>query len=94
MQDRCGRSRCDVFLSQEAGLADLRPIDPLVSRYPQPLSAERARFEAQQARRKAVRLPKGHPYRSLPTWFPYGLARILARSAVSSRPDDRIAAPS
>ena len=66
---------------------DVRPVDPLVSRYPLPLSAERARHEAHQARRKGLKLPKGHPYRWLPTFVPYGTARILARSAASSRPE-------
>lgn len=75
-------------------MGGVRPIDPVVSRYPMPLSAERARFEALQARRKAARLPKGHPYRWLPTWIPYGMARMLSRSAASSRPDHHIAEPS
>jgi hypothetical protein len=65
---------------------EVRPIDPLVSRYPMPLSAERARYEALQARRKGLKLPKGHPYRWLPTFVPYGAARLLSRSAASSRP--------
>ncbi len=66
---------------------EVRPVDPLVSRYPLPLSAERARHEAIQARRKGLKLPKGHPYRWLPTFVPYGMARLLSRSAASSRPD-------
>jgi len=69
-----------------AAVNDLRPIDPLVSRYPLPLSAERARREAMQARRNRLKLPKGHPYRWLPTWVPYGLARTLSGSARSSLP--------
>jgi len=69
-------------------VTDLRPVDPLVSRYPLPLSAERARREAMQARRNRLKLPKGHPYRWLPTWVPYGLARTLSGSARSSLPSD------
>jgi len=73
---------------------DVRPIDPLVSRYPMPLSAERARHEASQARRHGLRLPKGHPYRSLPLWVPYEVARVLSRSAASSRPATHMPEPS
>ncbi len=66
-------------------MAEVRPVDPLVSRYPLPLSVERARHEAIQARRKGLRLPKGHPYRWLPTFVPYGVARLLSGSAASSQ---------
>lgn len=70
-------------------MGDVRPIDPLVSRYPLPLSAERARHEAGKARRNGLVLPKGHPYRWLPLWVPYGVARVLSASAPSSRPAAR-----
>lgn len=55
----------------------LQPFDPAVSNYPLPMSAKRARFEAKNARRQGLLLPKGHPYRWLPTWTPYGLARFI-----------------
>lgn len=58
----------------------IRPVDPAVSIYPLPMSARRARFEARNARRHRLRLPKGHPYRSLPTWLPYKLAILISRS--------------
>lgn len=53
------------------------PIDPDISRYPQPMSARRARFEAKRARTHRVRLPKGHPYALAPTWTPYPLAQLV-----------------
>jgi hypothetical protein len=65
----------------------LRPYDPIVSLYPLPLSPERARDEAKRARRLGKKLPLGHPYRGLPLWLPYGLARLINRSASSSKPD-------
>lgn len=74
-----------VLLSGDRVVA-VRPIDPLVSRYPLPLSAQRAKHEASQARRNHVALPKGHPYRWLPLWVPYGLARFISRSSPESRP--------
>ncbi len=42
------------------------------------MSAKRAQFEARNARRQRLTLPKGHPYRRLPVWVPYGLAKLLA----------------
>ncbi len=42
------------------------------------MSARLARHEARNTRRLNVRLPKGHPYRMLPVWIPYPLARTLA----------------
>lgn len=46
--------------------------------YHRPMSARLARHEARNTRRLNVRLPKGHPYRMLPVWIPYPLARALA----------------
>ncbi len=54
-----------------------RPVDPVVSNYPLPMSARRARFEARRAKRNRLMLPKGHPFSGVPTWFPYSLARLL-----------------
>jgi len=67
--------------------AKLRPHDPIVSVYPLPLAAQEARDEARKARRLRKRLPPGHPYRRLPLWMPYGLARLIAGSDPSSRPN-------
>jgi len=64
----------------------LRPHDPIVSVYPLPLDAMLARDEAHKARRLRKRLPPGHPYRRLPLWMPYWLARFINGSAPSSRP--------
>lgn len=64
----------------------LRPHDPIVSIYPLPLDAALARDEAAKARRLRKRLPPGHPYRRMPLWTPYWLARLIAGSAPSSRP--------
>ncbi len=64
----------------------LRPHDPIVSIYPLPLDAALAREEAQKARRLRKKLPPGHPYRKLPLWTPYWLARLISNAAPSSRP--------
>ncbi|SHG05738.1 hypothetical protein SAMN02745157_3482 [Kaistia soli DSM 19436] len=61
-------------------MTSVSPVDPAVSIYPLPMSARRARFEARNARRHRLKLPKGHPYRSLPIWIPYKLAIIISRS--------------
>ena len=61
-------------------MTSVRPVDPAVSIYPLPMSARRARFEAKNARRHRLTLPKGHPYRSLPVWVPYTLAILISRS--------------
>ena len=60
-------------------MSDLRPYDPAVSQYPLPMSSKRAQFEARNARRLRVQLPKGHPYRRIPAWLPYSVARVMAR---------------
>ncbi|HWJ72942.1 MAG TPA: hypothetical protein VNX29_07235 [Kaistia sp.] len=58
---------------------ELRPFDPAVSQFPLPMSAKRAQFEARNARRQRLHLPKGHPYRRVPVWMPYGVAKILCK---------------
>lgn len=64
---------------------NLRPYDPAISNFPLPMSAKRARFEARNARRQRLLLPKGHPYRWLPIWVPYGIARFVSRSESRGR---------
>lgn len=64
----------------------LEPTDPIVSVYPLPLDVKRARDEANRARRLGKKLPIGHPYRGLPLWLPYWLARLINGSAASSKP--------
>ncbi|SHG90894.1 hypothetical protein SAMN02745157_5049 [Kaistia soli DSM 19436] len=64
----------------------LVPSDPIVSVYPLPMDAKRAKDEAVRARRLGKRLPVGHPYRRLPLWVPYWLARLINNSAPSSKP--------
>lgn len=49
------------------------------TRYPEPMSARRARYEAGRARHYGVVLPAGHPYSELPLWVPYLVARVWAR---------------
>lgn len=71
---------------QSTGSQPLLPDDPIVSVYPLPLDGTRARDEAARARRLGKKLPVGHPYRRLPLWVPYGLGRLINRSAASSRP--------
>lgn len=53
------------------------PVNPEVSRFPQPMSARRARFEAQRAHSNRLRLPKGHPYALMPRWCPYPVAQLV-----------------
>lgn len=53
------------------------PVDPEVSRFPLPMSARRARFEAQRAHSHHLKLPKGHPYALVPRWTPYPLAQLI-----------------
>lgn len=55
----------------------LQPVNPEVSRFPQPMSARRARFEAERAWQCGWNLPAGHPYALLPRWVPYLLARAV-----------------
>ncbi len=52
-----------------------KPVRPDISRFPLPMSARRARFEAERAALCGWRLPPGHPYALLPRWVPYPLAR-------------------
>lgn len=72
--DRNDATRPEQPASPTTGL---RPVDPGLSQFPLPMSARRARHEARQARRLRLELPLGHPYRNIPTWMPYGLARIV-----------------
>ncbi|WP_334175611.1 hypothetical protein [Pseudoxanthobacter sp.] len=55
----------------------LRPINPYLSYYPQPMSERRARYEARRARFLRQKLPMGHPYRDMPPWVPYNVARMV-----------------
>lgn len=60
-------------------MTELRPIDPLLSLYPLPMSPRRARHEARRARRSSLRLPDGHPYAVAPPWLPHALAQRFER---------------
>jgi len=55
------------------------------------MDVKRAKDETVRARRLGKKLPPGHPYRNLPLWVPYWLARLINNSAESSRPkkDDK-----
>jgi hypothetical protein len=59
------------------------------TRYPEPMSARRARFEAGRARHHGVVLPTGHPYSRLPLWVPYLVARVLAKVNAMRQPTRR-----
>lgn len=74
-------------------MRELRPIDPLISNYPLPMSARRARFEAKRAHRRRLNLPKGHPYYRVPWWLPYRLAVIIARLRFGSTGRQTTSAP-
>jgi hypothetical protein len=56
------------------------PINPLLSKFPAPMTAAEARREARRARRRAFRLPDGHPYAILPSFVPVRLAAALERA--------------
>ncbi len=60
----------------------MRPINPLLSRYPLPLSEAEAREDARRARRKGQRLPAGHPYCWAPTVLGLDMAARLERVRV------------
>lgn len=51
------------------------PARPEISRFPLPMSARRARFEAERAALYGWSLPAGHPYALVPRWVPYPIAR-------------------
>ncbi len=80
------RRRSGSEYSRQTGERGIIPSDPIVSIYPQPMDAERAREETVRARRLGKKLPLGHPYRRLPLWVPYWLARLINNSAPSSKP--------
>lgn len=54
------------------------PRDPLISRYPEPMTAGEARREVRRALQLRRRVPLGHPYGVAPTWLPYPLALLVA----------------
>ena len=80
------RRRSGSEYSRQSGKRAIVPTDPIVSIYPQPMDAMRAREETVRARRLGKKLPPGHPYRRLPLWVPYWLARLINNSAPSSKP--------
>lgn len=55
----------------------LRPANPLLSRFPLPMSEAEARREGRRARRSELQLPNGHPYAAVPTWIPLRAASAL-----------------
>ena len=62
---------------QRVDMSELRPVNPLLSRYPLPMSEEDAKREGRRARRSNLRLPNGHPYTAAPTWLPVRAAISL-----------------
>jgi hypothetical protein len=58
---------------------DVRPLNALLSRFPAPMSAERAKKEGRQARQAGHRLPDGHPYAYAPAWLPLDKALTVER---------------
>jgi hypothetical protein len=60
------------------------------TRYPEPMSARRARFEAGRARYHGVLLPTGHPYSQLPLWVPYLVARLWGKVKALRGPVRRV----
>ncbi len=80
------RRRSSSGYGRRSGDSTIVPSDPIVSIYPQPMDARRAREETVRARRLRKKLPPGHPYRNLPLWVPYWLARLINNSAPSSKP--------
>lgn len=64
------------------------PRDPLISRYPAPMTAAEARREVRRAAQLRRRVPLGHPYGLVPLWTPYPIAKLVAAvaRALSERP--------
>ena len=56
-----------------------RPLNPLLSRFPAPMTEEEAKREGRRASRYAQRLPDGHPYAAAPTWLPLRAALRIER---------------
>lgn len=59
------------------------------TRYPEPISARRARFEAGRARYHGIMLPSGHPYSRLPLWVPYLVAKVWGKLMAGREPTRR-----
>jgi hypothetical protein len=57
----------------------VRPLNPLLSRFPLPMSEDEAKREGRRARRYAQQLPDGHPYAAAPTWLPLQAALRIER---------------
>ena len=67
-------------MDTEVGAASPRPINPLLSKFPAPMTAAEAKREARRARRLAFRLPDGHPYAIAPSFLPVRWAVVLERA--------------
>jgi len=51
--------------------------------------AQAARLDVKRSERRGGFLPKGHPYSILPSWVPYGLARLFMWVIVQDKPSKR-----
>lgn len=57
----------------------VRPANPLLSRFPLPMTEAEAKREGRRARRSQLRLPYGHPYAAAPLWAPVSAALVFER---------------
>lgn len=60
-------------------MTPVRPLNPLLSRFPLPMSEADAKREGRRARARGLKLPDGHPYASAPVWLPLQAALRFER---------------
>lgn len=68
-----------ALVDQRVDMSEVRPANPLLSRYPLPMTEAEAKREGRRARRSQLELPNGHPYAAAPTWLPAQLAIAFER---------------
>lgn len=81
-------------MDQWSDTSELRPANPLLSRYPLPMTEAEAKREGRRARRSELQLPNGHPYAAAPTWMPLPMALFFERMRLTlarQRPVGRFA---
>jgi hypothetical protein len=66
-------------------MPETRPLNPLLSQFPLPMTEAQARREGRRARKRSLRLPNGHPYAVAPTWVPLKAALAFERFRLRCR---------
>lgn len=64
-------------------MTPVRPLNPLLSRFPLPMSEAEAKREGRRARARSLRLPDGHPYAAAPAWLPLQAALGFERARLA-----------